>query len=101
MSIRRLISHSCFTRKVLPVEAALTVVEDRLAKDRSLGDRVSILVPHLVELTSLCLRSIDLCSAWRGVLRTDKCSSSGFPLLPVIANLCLESLEVSYTTSIM
>lgn len=40
----------------IPVEAALNMVEERLSKDWSLGERISIPAPQSVELMSLCLR---------------------------------------------
>ena len=40
----------------VPVEVALTVVEERLYKDPYLSDSTSIPVPQFVELTSHCLR---------------------------------------------
>ena len=76
----------------VPVEAALTVVEDRLYKDPTLSDRTSIPVPQLVELTSLCLRSTYFQLGEKFYEQTDG-AAMGSPLSPVIANLYLESLE--------
>ncbi|MDA8010421.1 MAG: reverse transcriptase domain-containing protein, partial [Alphaproteobacteria bacterium] len=81
---------SLFTQ--VPVEAALTVVEDRLCKDPTLGDRSSIPVPQLVELTRLCLRSTYFQLGDKFYEQTDG-AAMGSPLSPVIANLYLESLE--------
>ena len=75
-----------------PVEAALTPVEDRLYKDPTLGDRTSISVPQLMELTSLCLRSTYFQLGDKLYEQTDG-AAVGSPLSPVIANLYLESLE--------
>ena len=76
----------------VPVEADLTVVEDRLYKDPTLGDRTSIPVPQLVELTSLCLRSTYFQLGEKFYEQTDG-AAMGSPLSPVIANLYLESME--------
>ena len=76
----------------VPVEEALKVVEERLTKDQSLGDRTSIPVPQLVELTSLCLRSNYFQLGEEFYEQMDG-AAMGSPLSPVIANLYLESLE--------
>ena len=82
------------------MEAAPTVVEDRLYKGPTLGDKTSMPVPQLVELTRLCLRSIYFQLLDKFHEQTDG-AAMGSPLSPVIANLYLESLEdtCSYTIS--
>ena len=41
----------------VPITEALEVIEEKLAGNQSLESRISIPVPHLVELVKLCLRS--------------------------------------------
>ena len=76
----------------VPVEEALTVIEEVLYKNSTLGDRTSIPVPQLMELTSLCLRSTYFQLGDKFYEQTDG-AAMGSPLSPVIANLYLESLE--------
>ena len=83
---------SLFTQ--VPVDEALKVVEERLANDQTIGDRTSLPVSKLVELTNLCLRSTYFQPGDNFYEQTDG-AAMGSPLSPVIANLYLESLEAS------
>ena len=74
---------SLFTQ--VPVEEALKVVEERLIGDRNLGDRTSIPVSQLVELTRLCLRSTYFQLGEEFYEQLDG-TAMGSPLSPVIAS---------------
>ena len=66
----------------VPVEAALTAVEDRLYKDPTLSDRTSIPLPQLVELTSLCLRSTYFQLGEKFYKQTNGAAMHGFTPVP-------------------
>lgn len=76
----------------VPIAEALAVIEEKLAGDQSLDSRISIPVPHLVELVELCLRSSYLQFQDSFYEQTDD-AAMGSPLSPIIANLYLEHLE--------
>ena len=73
----------------VPLEAALTAVEDRLYKDPTLGDRTSITRNYHVSALD---RHTYYQLGEKFYEQTDG-AAMGSPLSPVIANMYLESLE--------
>ena len=90
MRIAQNTSETGFTAVAL---ASTTLSNDVIeAHCPTLGDRTSIPVPQLMEITSLCLRSTYFQLGDRFYEQTDG-AAMGSPLSPVIANLYLESLK--------
>ena len=81
---------SLFTQ--VPLDHALKVVEQRLMEDHTLQERTTIPVPHLVQLTELCVRSTYFSFQNRFYKQKDG-AAMGSPLSPIIANLFMEDLE--------
>ena len=61
-------------------------------EDHTLQERTTIPVPHLVQLTELCVRSTYFSFQNRFYKQKDG-AAMGSPLSPIIANLFMEDLE--------
>ena len=84
--------HRCNFQPTIQRTTTLTVIEEKLAGDQSLNCRTNILVPHLVELVELCLRSSYLQFQDSIYEQTDGAAMSS-PLSPIVVNLYLKHLE--------
>lgn len=81
---------SLFTQ--VPLDLAIQVLEQKLNEDQSLPERTPILVPQIVLLTGLCLRSTFFKCQNQFFEQTDG-AAMGSPLSPIIANLFTEHIE--------
>src|SRR5690606_5479908 len=75
-----------------PVELALQVAKDHLARDNTLNDRTPLTVSHICELLQLCLNSTVF--VFNGVIYKQKFEvAMGASVSVTIANLVMEDIE--------
>ena len=77
----------------MPIQPALDVIEKLLKEDNGLQSRTSMSTKHIMDLLEFCLRSTYF--TFRGKFYEQvEGAAMGFPISPIVANLCMESFEV-------